>query len=105
MTRKTDKKRSHKKINDLRARVREILMNEWDPIGIAAIPGTSDEYDSYVSKICTMLMEEQADVYRITAYLDRIATQSMRLSPSEAGLPVRRTAAALIVARSDFERP
>jgi hypothetical protein len=34
-----------------RARVREILMREWDPIGVAGSPEAADEYDSYVGKV------------------------------------------------------
>jgi hypothetical protein len=31
-----------------RARVREVLMRDWDPIGIRALEGPEDEYDNMV---------------------------------------------------------
>jgi hypothetical protein len=39
----------------LKDKVRLILLNEWDPIGIQDEPGAQDEYDSYVSLICEMI--------------------------------------------------
>ena len=35
--------------------IRRILLNDWDPIGVADIAEAQDEYDSYVGKIYGML--------------------------------------------------
>ena len=32
----------------LEEKVREILLKEWDPIGVYYYPGACDEYDSYI---------------------------------------------------------
>jgi hypothetical protein len=40
-----------------RARVRQILLHDWDPIGIQDVPEASDEYDRYVDKAYVMLMD------------------------------------------------
>jgi hypothetical protein len=50
-----------------RARVRRILLHDWDPIGIQDIPEASDEYDRYADKAYVMLMDERATADRIAA--------------------------------------
>ena len=91
-----------------RAQVRNVLMREWDPIGVTGIPGAADEYDSYVGKVYLMLMDRQTDAEdieeKIAAYLFNIATNEMGLSAYEA-LAERSVsaAAALIALRPEFE--
>jgi hypothetical protein len=63
-----------------RARVREILMRDWDPIGVAGITEAADEYDTYADKAYVMLMDEHAGVEAIATYLLGIATGHMGLS-------------------------
>jgi len=63
-----------------RARVRELLMREWDPIGVAGIPEAADEYDAYANKAYVMLMDDRATAEEISAYLFEIATNHMGLS-------------------------
>jgi len=57
-----------------KARVREVLMREWDPIGVAGIAEASDEYDAYVAEAYVMLMDRRATKEEIAAYLFDIAT-------------------------------
>ncbi len=38
-----------------RAEVREVLMREWDPIGVRDCADAQDEYDAYVGKVYVML--------------------------------------------------
>ncbi len=53
--------------------VRHILKTEWDPI-----PGSpEDEYDSYVSKICSMVFNENAGSHQIANYLSEVERVSM----------------------------
>jgi hypothetical protein len=87
-----------------RARVREILMREWDPIGVADAPEAADEYDRYAAKAYVMLMDERADEKRIAAYLFDVATKSMGLSDTDR-LTERsnRTATILVGLRPEFE--
>ena len=63
-----------------RTRVREVLMQEWDPIGVAGVPEAADEYDAYGAKAYVMLMDEQASEQAIAAYLFEIATKHMGLN-------------------------
>lgn len=57
-----------------RARVREILLRDWDPIGVYGIPQAADEYDAYADKAYVMLMDEGATANEIAGYLYIIAT-------------------------------
>jgi hypothetical protein len=62
-----------------RARVREILLRDWDPIGIYGEPGAKGEYDAYADAAYVMLMDGQT-ASTIAAYLFKVATQHMGLS-------------------------
>jgi len=43
------------KAREAQRQIREILMKEWDPIGVAGIPEAQDEYDAYVSEVYRLL--------------------------------------------------
>jgi hypothetical protein len=75
------------------AGVRRLLMDEWDPIGVAGEPHAVDEYDTYVGGVGQMLREgKTAD--EIAAYLRDIHENSMGSSPS----PTRRQADTAVAA-------
>jgi hypothetical protein len=63
-----------------RARVRELLLRDWDPIGVSSIPEASDEYDAYADTAYVMLMDERATASDIAAYLFAVATEHMGLT-------------------------
>jgi hypothetical protein len=63
-----------------RSRVREILLHEWDPIGVSGVPQAADEYDSYADKVYVMLMYDGAGAAEIAAYLFQVANVHMGLS-------------------------
>jgi hypothetical protein len=87
-----------------RARVRELLMREWDPIGVAGIPEAADEYDTYVGKVYVMLMVERASSEVIAAYLFDVATKHMGMSAhTEIANRSARAAAAVMALRPEFE--
>jgi hypothetical protein len=65
-----------------RAKVRQVLMETWDPIGVRDVPQAQDEYDAYVGKVYVMLIDERVSPRAIAAYLYDIATNYMGLSPS-----------------------
>jgi hypothetical protein len=58
------------------APVREILMREWDPLGVADFRGAADEYDSYIPGVIGLL-QEGASTDDLAAHLDRIAFDQM----------------------------
>jgi hypothetical protein len=41
-----------------RTRLRQILLRDWDPIGVQHAPEASDEYDAYADRAYVMLMDE-----------------------------------------------
>jgi hypothetical protein len=87
-----------------RARVREVLMQEWDPIGVRDVPQAQDEYDQYVGEVYVMLMDQRATEEAISAYLYDIATNYMGLSPRPELVERSARAAKLLVAlRPTFE--
>lgn len=43
-------------IDPIEKTVRAILLNDWDPIGVAGIPEAADEYDSYAAPIARMIV-------------------------------------------------
>src|ERR1700722_5917786 len=81
-----------------RRRVRQILMENWDPIGVRDAPEASDEYDSYVSEVYVMLMDHRASETAISAYLYTTATEHMGLSSSDHLAAASATTAAILVA-------
>jgi hypothetical protein len=60
------------------ARVREILLQSWDPIGIAGVVAARDEYDQYVKPIAAMVIAGTA-VGELSGYLVEIETSRMGL--------------------------
>jgi hypothetical protein len=62
------------------AKIREILMERWDPIGISDEPQAADEYDSYIPKI-HHLLNSNASIAEIQDYLFEIVDKRMGMSP------------------------
>ena len=58
--------------------IRRILLNDWDPIGIAEITEAQDEYDAYVSGVYRLLAR-RAPVREIFEYLWWLETDHMGL--------------------------
>jgi len=86
-----------------RARVRELFLLEWDPIGINHIC-PPDEYDAYANRAYAMLMDERATVEEIAAYLLRVATGHMGLTrTAELIQRSELVATALVNLRPEFE--
>lgn len=82
----------------LTSSIREILLSEWDPIGVSNIPEAADEYDTYANIVMSMLLNQDASVEDIARYLYKVATEQMALSYP--GLSERCDKAARAVAAS-----
>jgi hypothetical protein len=63
-----------------RTRVREILLRDWDPIGVYGVADATDEYDTYADRAYVMLMDEGATAKEIAFYLFTVATEHMGLT-------------------------
>lgn len=59
--------------------VRRVLLHDWDPIGVGELAMAQDEYDSYVWKICGLLMRRESKV-KLFDHLWMIETVHMGLT-------------------------
>lgn len=59
--------------------IKTVLLNEWDPIGVADIPEAEDEYDTYVPGVYKRLISRSKEK-EIFDYLWEIETEHMGLS-------------------------
>jgi hypothetical protein len=70
-----------------RTRIRNILMREWDPIGVRKIPGApEDEYDAYIDDICELLGDPHLSKEKLAAYLLDVQSRKMLLRITPAAL-------------------
>jgi hypothetical protein len=89
------------KYNDLLPRVREVLMREWDPIGISKMPdGPQDEYDRYAQWLCGRLFDPAFTEAEVAIYLGQVAENWMGLRPD--GEAIKRAALAVITLKREF---
>jgi len=89
---------------EIRATVREVLMEAWDPIGVRNVPEAQHEYDRYVGKVYVMLMDEHASEQAIATDHYDIEINYLGLSPSSELMQRSRDAANLIAGlRASFE--
>jgi hypothetical protein len=63
----------------LNQKIRDVLLKEWDPIGVQAIPEAQDEYDGYVPTLYSMLIARKR-IDEVLEYLLWLETEHMGLS-------------------------
>lgn len=73
------------------ARIREVLLSDWDPLGLSDAPGVPDDYDAVAREIHALITDEDVTVERIAHYLEWAEDELMGLQ--------RRPAAAQAAAR------
>jgi hypothetical protein len=59
--------------------IRDVLMSDWDPIGVRDVPEAQDEYDGYVGGVYRLLAS-RAEAERIAAHLTYVETTMMGLA-------------------------
>jgi hypothetical protein len=62
--------------------IRRILMEHWDPIGVAPFPTASDEYNAYVGPVGRML-RARAPSAEIQTYLQHVSSDLMGLASTD----------------------
>ena len=72
-------------IRAVQERIRQILLDDWDPIGIKDVCEAQDEYDSYVGQISRLVVDRRGS-YVIAQKLAEIETDAMGLGASN---PIR----------------
>ena len=61
---------------NLFTQVREILLCDWDPVGVLDLNGPKDEYDDYIPKIIELLLDQKS-IKEIASHLDLIECDKM----------------------------
>jgi hypothetical protein len=69
----------------IRAEIRRVLLQVWDPIGIKDEPNAQDEYDSYLGNVYELLVAGAPDE-RVAQYLFEVVTERMELPASPKGM-------------------
>ncbi|MBI1827043.1 MAG: cyclase family protein [Planctomycetes bacterium] len=59
--------------------IHDVLIREWDPIGVSDEPAAQDEYDSYIPRIYRLIVEG-ADDFALARHLEKIETDQMGLA-------------------------
>lgn len=65
-------------LRQLQDAVQRILMDEWDPIGVAGIVEAREEYDSYALQVCGRLMRNVSED-ELVEFLLHVETVKMGL--------------------------
>lgn len=65
-----------RRARDIQRHIGEILLREWDPIGIQEHPEAADEYDAYVGGVYRLLASV-ASAREIATHLVAIETESL----------------------------
>jgi len=68
--------------DEVQEKIRPVLMEEWDPIGVNDVPEAADEYDGYIGGIYALLRDGASDE-RIAQHLSEIETKTMGLPEIE----------------------
>jgi hypothetical protein len=71
---------------EIQDKIRRVLMDEWDPIGINDVPEAADEYDRYLGGIYG-LIQRDAPEHQISEHLRGLETDEMGMVDAP-GLPL-----------------
>lgn len=97
--------RTPKKLNAkekrLYDRVRQILWEEWDPIGINYSDVAAYEYDSYAKTTFRFLLNG-CDAYKLAKALDEFSRSSMGITVKPQDKTSERVAALLLAAKEEI---
>ena len=62
--------------------IRQVLLTDWDPIGVLDEPTVQDEYDSYIGGVYRLLFNA-VSAQSIAAHLAKIESEQMGLSTQQ----------------------
>jgi hypothetical protein len=63
--------------------IQQILMTEWDPIGVQGEPDAADEYHNCAGRVYAYLAQG-LNAERIATYLAQVETDEMAMPPRDA---------------------
>ena len=78
----------------IRAQMRHVLLNIWDPIGVRDEPLAQDEYDRYLGDLSALLIRRASDA-ELNDYLRWVAHERMGFTSDASRAGASRTIAAL----------
>ena len=82
---------------EIQETIRDVLVHDWDPVGVGGVPKAQDEYDSYVGGVYRLL-ESGAGPSQVAEHLARIEQEWLGLPTlPEALIPVAQKLCALDV--------
>ncbi len=61
------------------ARIREVLLRDWDPMGLSDAPGTPDDYDAVARELHALVTDHETTAERVAAYLRWVEREQMGL--------------------------
>ena len=61
------------------ALIREVLIRDWDPLGLSDALGTPDDYDAVARELHALVTDPETTVERIAAYLRWVEREQMGL--------------------------
>lgn len=67
---------------EIQEQIRQVLLHDWDPIGVQEVPEAQDEYDSYVGGVYRLLVSNARDE-ELVDHLSRIEREVMGLGPRD----------------------
>ncbi len=68
-------------VRKIQENIRQILLEDWDPIGISDVYEAQDEYDGYVGKVYRLLAS-LVPIEQLVELLSEIETEEMGLTPN-----------------------
>jgi hypothetical protein len=74
------------RIQEIQTKIRRVLMDEWDPIGVNDVPEAADEYDRYIGGIYG-LIQRNASERDISEHLRSLEIDEMGMVDAQ-GLPL-----------------
>jgi len=75
-------KSKEKRAAEIQEDIRQVLLKDWDPIGVRNEPDLKDEYNSYIGKIYRRLASKASEA-DIVELLYKIEKEEMGSSPDE----------------------
>lgn len=61
------------------ALIRDILLSDWDPMGLSDAPGTPDDYDAVARELHALVTDPETTAERLAAYLRWVEREQMGL--------------------------
>jgi hypothetical protein len=66
---------------EIQQRIREVLLRDWDPIGVGKEPDLNDEYDAYIGGVYRLLASG-AGPRAVAEHIAQIETEQMGFGTS-----------------------